>query len=446
MNRFLTLVLSFLVACCLAPDGRPLSSRPARLDSPRLQTTDDPVASDEEMIDHMGRLGLLADLGLEPDEALEAIRAIDVSAHHLRPTRSALSYTSAPPAGPTRWAAEFGETQAVIVTWPAHSPYHWPSSAEMVQQLVSAQVQVYVLVHDSFWQKAVELYLARFASLNLDPVRFVHVQTDRIWSRDYAPFSLRSARGPVLVSGHYAPDNLPPQPNDARVALEIARYLGRPYHRLPLVLEGGNLITDGQGTCLAFASILSRNPEVSRPEVEHLLAEYLGCRQVVLLPSLKNDPTAHVDMVAMFLDESTLLVAQSEPGHPWHDQLDRIASLLAQTPSASGHNYRVERVTLADNDEGSINFWSYTNSLIVNDTIVVPLFGVERYDQAALTTFRRLMPDHRVVGVSFGDVPVGAVHCATMQLILPGSSCLAHPTSQPLGARRRLPAIPCPCQ
>jgi agmatine deiminase len=381
-----------------------------------LETAKNPPSSDEEMVDYLDRTGLLAGMSLDRDTALQEIQAIDESAHYFEPVGPFTEYhSSAPPAAPARLPAEFEETGAVILGWPMYYPYTWQYHAEFTRHIVS-EVWAYVILPNEFWQKGVELFLAR-KGVPLDNVRFMYVLIDDVWSRDYGPTTVEAGPDgtPVLVANPYFPNGTPFQKGDAEVPLEMGRYLGVPVYHLPLVIEGGNIHSDGQGTFLMFDSALFHNPDFTAPKLERVLGQYLGCQRLILFPSLEDELCGHIDMVVKFLDASTVIVAQSRPGFIWYDDFETIAEQLAQTPSATGENYQVVRVPLADDSNDSINFWSYTNSLILNDKVIVPQFGVER-DEEALEIYRQAMPGYEVVGVYFGDHPVGSVHCTSKEI------------------------------
>ncbi len=397
-------LLGCLLLCCLLLGP----SQPGR-------AAGDVITSDAEMATYLAGAGLLGDMELTPEQAFAQLQAVQTAPHRLQPVGTA---PDAPlPAAP-RLPADFEPAEAVLIAWPAQSPPHWKTAAELATHIVTAQAWALTLVPNEFWQKAVELYLTRVTATSLERVRFLYIPTDKMWTRDYAPFSVHSARGVVLVSGSYAWRANPPQENDAQVGAAVAGYLGRPYYRLPLLLEGGNLISDGLGTCILLDAVLLRNPQLNAKTLKALLARHWGCTRTLLLPTPPGDTLGHVDMVVMFLDASTLLVAQTAPGAPWHAELDALADQLSRIPSADGRPYRVERVTAAAVPAAGERFWSYTNSLVVNDAVIVPLFGREPYDANALATLRRLMPDRRVVGVRFENSLNGAVHCATMPVAL----------------------------
>jgi len=381
-----------------------------------IEAAQTPPSSDEEMVNYLDRAGLLAQMNLDRDTALREIQAVDPALHYLEPLAEFTEYYSlTPPAAPVRLPAEFEEIGAVVIGWPVYYPYSWQRHADLTRY-VAAEAWVYVFVPNEYWQKAVELFLTH-AQAPLDQVRFLYAPLDDVWLRDNGPTTVESGPDakPVMVVAPYLPNGIPYAKGDSELPLELARYLGVPAYRLPLVIEGGNITSDGQGTFVMFDSALYHNPEVTKERLERMLADYFGCQRLILLPMLKEDMTGHIDMVVKFLDVNTVLVAQSDPKYRWYNDFEAIAERLAQTPSATGQNYTVQRVLLADNDNNSLNYWTYVNSLILNHKVIVPVFGVEQ-DEQALELYRRLMPGYEVVGVNFADFPVGSVHCNTKEI------------------------------
>ena len=381
-----------------------------------LETARNQLSSDEDVVSYLDRTGLLDEMNLDQEAALREVQAIDVSAHRFEPIGEFTEYySSSPPDAPVRSPAEFEEMGAVILGWPVYYPYTWRHHADFTRHIVS-EASAYVVVPNEYWHKGVELFLAQ-TGVSLDNVRFVYVLLDDVWSRDYGPNTVEAGPDgtPVLVANPYFPNGTPFQKGDVEVPLEMGRYLGVPVYHLPLVIEGGNIHSDGQGTFVMFDSVLYHNPDFTVPKLERVLEQYLGCQRLILFPSLKDELCGHIDMAVKFLDASTVIVAQAPPGFIWHDDFEAIAEQLAQTPSATGENYKVVRVPLADDSNDSINFWSYTNSLILNDKVIVPQFDVE-HDQEALEIYRQAMPGYEIVGVYFGDHPVGSAHCTSKEI------------------------------
>ncbi|WP_353087716.1 agmatine deiminase family protein, partial [Flavobacterium sp.] len=63
----------------------------------------------------------------------------------------------------------------------------------------------------------------------------------------------------------------------------------------------------------------------------------------------------------------------------------------------------------------SVNFWSYINSLTLNGSVIITVFGVSE-DIVALDAYRQAMPNYKIIGINFSKYPVGSVHCQTKEM------------------------------
>lgn len=83
-----------------------------------------------------------------------------------------------------------------------------------------------------------------------------------------------------------------------------------------LVLEGGSIESDGNGTLLTTSNCLlspNRNPHFSKAEIENKLIALFNLKRVLWLDNgeLQGDDTdAHIDTVARFCDEKTIADVQ----------------------------------------------------------------------------------------------------------------------------------------
>src|SRR5204863_3493312 len=109
---------------------------------------------------------------------------------------------------------------------------------------------------------------------------------------------------------------------DDRVPARLARLLDRRQWKIDVVLEGGAIDVNGRGTLLATEECLQsdeqcRNPGLSRAELEHVLGDHLGVRNVLWLGrGIAGDDThGHVDDLARFVDPGTVVtVVEDDPG------------------------------------------------------------------------------------------------------------------------------------
>jgi hypothetical protein len=97
--------------------------------------------------------------------------------------------------------------------------------------------------------------------------------------------------------------------------------------------------------------------------------------------------------------------------------LNDLADYLASLHNLHGRPFSVARIPMGPYDPDgpycAINR-TYTNSLIINQKVLVPVYGAET-DSAALATYAELMPDHEIIGIDSEYIIqfAGAVHCMT---------------------------------
>ena len=384
-----------------------------------LETATHGVSTSEEMLSYLDGAGLLQELSLARAEAREAIAAINPVERLLLPRDEYTAYAACrPPMAPVRFPAEFEPVGAVILGWPLYYPYCWRSHSRLVEEIVSEALAL-VVVPNEEWQRAVELYLD-VTSVPKTNLRFLYMPLDDVWTRDYGPTGVLAGPDavPTMIANPYYMHYMSYQKLDAEVPYEVARCLGTPIHKLPLVIEGGNLLSDGRGTLVMSDEVFDANPDVDRPKLDRILHDFFGCERLILVPRLLGEATGHVDLIAKFLDEDTVLVGETEAGTRWHSEFEQACELLAGCESSRGRPYEVIRVPCPPNRDQEAGVWGYVNSLIVNSKVIVPVFGVAE-DEQALGIYRTALPQKTVVGIDFRVFPLGSVHCQTKDLPAP---------------------------
>jgi agmatine deiminase len=356
-----------------------------------------------DFLQQSGAMALLNDAGVD----LAAVPEIEVlefgpASHH----------GSRPPAGCTL-PGEQEPLDGVLLSWPINYPTRWSHHARFASHIAEAGVQPVVLAPSIAWLRIVRAYLAAVApTVN---ARFLPIATDDVWIRDFGPHFVKSKEDTFsIVATPYAPSEHNFQKHDNASQVDIARAFGLPFHFLPLIIEGGNLVTDGAGTMVMFDSVFAHNPERTIADIEHIVRDWFGIDRLILFPALEGEVTGHIDMAVKFVDPGTVLVADVVAGHPWKSNFDGIAARLAATPSSRGAPYRVVRAPAARTPKGRGHFWSYVNSLTVNKTVILPFFN-SREDERAIGIYRSVGFE-KVVGIDFRDFPLGSVHCQSKEI------------------------------
>jgi agmatine deiminase len=253
-------------------------------------------------------------------------------------------------------------------------------------------------------------------------VEIVELELDDSWLRDCGPiYTLADDEARVAV--HFAFNawggKFPPWDHDAVVGRLIAERLGDHVVESSLVLEGGSILTDGQGTLLTTEQCLlnpNRNPSWSREQIESELRERLGVQRFVWLGMglvEDRDTDGHVDLIAAFTRPGHVLlqmVAEENPNFEYClDNRARLASAgldVTELPLLPYAEVAGEPIAA-----------SYLNFYICNRAVIVPVAGVDT-DQEALEIIAGCYPGREVIPVpglvlAYGG---GGPHCITQQV------------------------------
>jgi agmatine deiminase len=341
---------------------------------------------------------------------------------------------------PPRFAfpAEFSRHDATWIAWPHHEP-DWPGKlgpipwvyAE-IARVVAQFERVEILCHDETVRAAASEQLhAHGATAN---VRLNLVPNDRVWLRDSAPTFVHDEQGGVaLVNwGFNAWAKYPNFERDAQVGAAIERLTGlpriepaRPDTGARLILEGGGIETDGEGTLLVTEEwLLSdtqvRNPGLDRAGYEQAFRESLGIRHTIWLGEgcVGDDTHGHVDDIARFATPDVVVLAYERD--PADENHRRSADNMRRLELAGGDGTAFRVVTLPYPRPVTMNGErlpaSYANFYIANGVVIVPTFN-DPNDRVALNALAELFPGRQVVGIHAVDLVwgFGTLHCLTQQ-------------------------------
>lgn len=268
----------------------------------------------------------------------------------------------------------------------------------------------------------------RAALDGLSPELFVGAPFGDAWLRDTAPiFVSHGETGAVrpVCLGFNGWGQKYEMPGDAKVSAFVAEQCGGGAFAGGLVLEGGSVDVDGEGTVLTTRQCLlerRRNPDLSAEEIEARVLSALGAEKLVWLQDgLLNDHTdGHVDTLARFVAPGRVVcMAPAGADDPNRAALEAIIADLERSTDAAGR--KLEVATLPSpgrivSGSGELLPASYVNFYIANTRVVVPTYGVDN-DAAAVEALQSLFPQHEVVGRSARLVLEGggAFHCITQQ-------------------------------
>ncbi len=268
---------------------------------------------------------------------------------------------------------------------------------------------------------AVELLAA--AKLPPDSVRFVTVRTNTAWVRDYGPLPVRGRDGATLLIDLEYPSILKTssRSSDDLAPMDLGRVLGLPVVSAALRADGGALLSNGEGLCVASTAILADNAVRGRDrtEVQRILTDVTGCRRLVFVEPLAGERTRHVDMFICFLAADQAVVARCDPARDAVNAriLDAAAEKLAGVRTSRGP-MKVDRVPMPPKLNGQ---WrTYTNVLLAGGKLLAPTYSNVKpsLQREVLDVYRRLLPGRTVVGVNADTLAArnGSLHCIALNV------------------------------
>lgn len=323
--------------------------------------------------------------------------------------------TTAPPT-PVRTMAEWEEVQGIIVTWTSYT--------SIIRQIVDyAQDEglVYIVCSDS---NTVKTYLTN-GGVPLTNLKFVKTSFNSVWCRDYGPWAVYSGVSDSLKLVDWIYNR--PRPLDDQVSVGFAGFVNIPLYQSvtapnDLTATGGNFMVDGNGTGFSSKLILNENTGKTETQINSIMNSYMGISRYIKMETLPYDQIHHIDMHIKLLDEETFLVGQYPPGVADGPQIEaNLQYVINNFQTCYGRPYKVVRIPMPPNGSGqyppSANYYTYTNSVFVNKTVIVPIYGLSQ-DTTALRIYRENLPGYRVVGINCSSMisALGAIHCITKEI------------------------------
>ena len=313
-----------------------------------------------------------------------------------------------PPTDVVGLPGEYESVERVLLGWHAGNWGYLDFFASVLRAVTPDAVAV-IAVEDAEDEALLRDALAS-RGVDQERLQIVVEPLDSMWIRDYGPVLVRTQRGFRVIDFPYHTD----RENDDRYPTYFAAREHLPVSRPALEMEGGHIQSDGVGRCIVTDDVLGRNEGFlyQASDVRRLLSEFLGCRDVVFVPPLFAEETGHVDVFSYVTGPSRVIVGRYVPTEDPVNarRLDMAAHLLTDA------GWQVTRIHMPRNDRRHV-FRTYTNALVTNHTVMVPVFRRDRrFEAEALRAFREAFPGRRVVGVPADSVMglAGAIHCTVI--------------------------------
>jgi agmatine/peptidylarginine deiminase len=300
---------------------------------------------------------------------------------------------TAPPTGRIRNCAEWERSEGVIIRWPLGI------SVAIIKEMSEDIMVTTIVGSESQRTSAISSYTS--AGVNMAHTQFIIAPTNTYWTRDYGPWFIFSDQQIGIVDHIYNR----PRPLDDSIPKVIGTAWGIPVYGMALTHTGGNHMSDGLGMSMSSRLVWDENTGKTHAQIDSIMYAYLG-NDYTVLEYVESGGIHHIDCWAKFLSPNTILVKNVPSSDPSYALLNQRAAYLATLTSAWGTPYRVLRVYCPSGT-------AYTNSIILNDKVLVPIFS-SSWDDDAIQVYQDAMPGYEVLGFTGSWLDDDAIHCRAM--------------------------------
>jgi len=306
-----------------------------------------------------------------------------------------------PPVAPVRPVGEFEPATQVLIRYPLGFP------AALVAQLANV-AQVVCLVSSTSTQNQATTAFQN-AGVNMSQVIFLIASTDTYWTRDYGPFFIFDGNDALGIVDF--PYNRP-RPLDDEIPRTFALTYNYPLYGMNLTQTGGNYMSDGNNTAAQTTLVYNENSSLTSQQIYQKMHDYLGVTNYHVVQDPNNTYIDHIDCWGKFLAPDKVLIRSVPTSHAQYNAIEAVANYFAGQNCVWGYPYKVYRVNTPQNQP-------YTNSLILNKTVFVPIMS-SSYDAAALQAYSNALPGYNVIGVTGSTSapwePTDALHCRAHEI------------------------------
>ena len=329
--------------------------------------------------------------------------------------------------------AEFAKHTATWLSWP-HKEASWPGKIETIYTIycefimrVAEGEKVNINVVDEAMKNKAIVHLQK-AEADFSNIQFFLHPTNDAWCRDHGPAFLVNPieKKKMIVDWGYNAwgGKYPPFDLDDNIPTLVANHYKLPVVYPGIVMEGGSVDFNGNGTLLTTTSCLlnpNRNPHLNQKQIEEYLINYYGVSNILWLGDgiAGDDTDGHIDDITRFVNEDTLVtVVEENKQDENHKPLLENLRLLKKMRLESGKQINIVELPMPSPvvfDDMRLPA-SYANFYIANKYVVVPTYR-EKNDDKALAILQTCFPDRKVIGLDSWDIiwGLGSFHCLSQQ-------------------------------
>jgi len=329
--------------------------------------------------------------------------------------------------------AEWAKHTATWLSWP-HKEASWPGKIGLIYPKYCEFIKVLTegeLVRINVGDEQIKAFAKEqliAAGVDLNRVEFFDFATNDAWCRDHGPAFLinETTKQKAIIDWGYNAwgGKYPPFDLDDVIPTKIAEHFGLPVYHPGIVMEGGSVDFNGNGTVLTTTACLlnkNRNPHLNQQQIESYLQNYYGVEQVLWLGDgiVGDDTDGHIDDITRFVNQDTVVtVVEEDKNDENYHILQENLTTLKTMRLLNGKQLNIVELPMPEAvvyDDQRLPA-SYANFYIGNAAVVVPTYR-SKNDDKALDILQQCFTDRKVVGIDSTDIiwGLGSFHCLSQQ-------------------------------
>lgn len=327
--------------------------------------------------------------------------------------------------------AEWAEQSGVMLTWP-HEETDWAGMLDEVEgcfveiaKAISEREKLLIVCRDC------EHLAEKLRNCRIENIVFAELPSNDTWARDHGAITIIANGKLTLYDFTFNGWGMKFAANfDNQITLSLFQsgFFRKEVcyeNKQQLILEGGSIESDGEGTLLTTRECLlsvNRNKYLTEKEIEKQLIDLFGLQRVLWLSAgyLAGDDTdSHIDTLARFCDPQTIAYVKCDDVKDEHYQaLSNMENELAAFRTLTDEAYQLIPLPMADIIfDGTVRLpATYANFLIINEAVLVPFYNSPK-DKIAAQQLQKAFPERKIIGIDC--LPLikqhGSLHCVTMQ-------------------------------
>ncbi|MCF8070614.1 MAG: agmatine deiminase family protein [Desulfobacterales bacterium] len=325
-----------------------------------------------------------------------------------------------PPSG-FKMVPEWGPMSGVLLNWPTLWPPMWTMHLEIIK--ACGHVKIYLRVGEGGYGAAALAWLEA-NGVDLNKVQPIPGPLGDNWSRDYSPlYGVNIYSGePVAHKFKFAVFCEEYRQRTLKEMIDIDRNFawkeGYTIYRNDILLDGGAILTDGNGTYVLTKRVLKDNYNL--PNLRDKLDAWLNADRIIIVEEEPNDLLGHINHFK-FISSEKIIVGQDDKPSPVSRYLDRLAQIFDKA------GYEVIRVPAPQGFDNIMpggdktHTALYANSLMMNGKVLMCTYDderLEKYNEGAIDSYQKALPDYEIVPIE-ATVPGnagGGINCSSKEI------------------------------